>query len=756
MGDEQIDKPVKLCRACGKPTSNSSNICDDCTHKFELETSKILQSEDAKFLRHCKYCGRPIVSYSVVNYKNKGPTKRIGKKMFCDLHYSQCKICGKPIPFKGDTSFIPSACSKECRKQLQTDSYRKTCQERYGVDAIMQSPEMVKRYKENSLEKYGVDNPFKVLEIQAKKDATCLERYGTIHPSQCKEIKEKTMKTCLDKYGVPYAGHTAESESKRTATLIEIYGVDNAGKSPEVQERMKQTCRDRYGVDYAITSTEVRSKIQETLLERYGAPSPFVDPDVRDKRDKTWEARYGGHPMKCHKVSEKSKATSEERYGGLGFASPELSAKMRQTCLERYGAENVNSLEEFQDKKRETFKRNYGVEHPMKCEAVADKVRQSRIMNHASSIHDPIKRQNYIDFCDNPRDYILSNFNHKPSLIEISETLGNLDPTSVSERLSPDDHNLLGNSISTMERSVIEFLYTIVSEDDIILHDRHAIHPYELDIFIPRYNVAIECNPSATHNSSIQCFCRDEKPLSKNYHKRKSKMCEDRGIFLFHIFGYEWINRRNVVQSMIANVLHSCKTKIYSRKLHVANIEHIDAEQFLIDNHLQGSLYSNVRLGLVDDKGDIQSLMTFNRMRHTIGRSKDYTENTWELSRFCNKRNSTVIGAASKLFKHFQREYGPETVVSFSDIAHTRGNLYSILGFEKSSITEPGYVWADMDDNIYYNRVTCQKNNLRRLFKDDTIDIDNQTEDMIMVSHGFVKVYDSGKIKWIWRDKHAK
>ena len=143
-------------------------------------------------------------------------------------------------------------------------------------------------------------------------------------------------------------------------------------------------------------------------------------------------------------------------------------------------------------------------------------------------------------------------------------------------------------------------------------------------------------------------------------------------------------------------------------------------------------------------------------MRHTIGRSKDYTENTWELSRFCNKRNSTVIGAASKLFKHFQREYGPETVVSFSDIAHTRGNLYSILGFEKSSITEPGYVWADLDDNIYYNRVTCQKNNLRRLFKDDTIDIDNQTEDMIMVSHGFVKVYDSGKIKWIWRDKHAK
>lgn len=746
------DTHENICRACGRLISNESNICDECMYAFEQETAKILESEDAKFLRHCKYCGRPIVSYSVVNYKTKGPVKRMGKKLYCDLHYAQCKVCGKPISFKGDISFIPSTCSKECRKKLQTASYHKTCQERYGVDAIMQSPEMVQRYRENSLAKYGVDNPLKLPEVQAKKYATCLERYGTIHPSQCDEIKAKTANTCLTKYGVPYAGHTEESNNKRVATLMKNYGVDNPVKSPEVQERMKQTCRERYGVDYAITSEEVKSKIQSTLIDKYGAPCPFVDLDVRDKRNRTRESTYGGHPMKCPEVAEKAKVTSEQRYGGLGFASPELFKKVKQTCLERYGIENVNQSEQFTAKKRETSMRIYGVDHPMKCESVADKVRQSRRMRHASTIQDPDMRQNYLDFCNNPREYILSNFNHKPSLVEISETMGNLDPTSVSSQISPNDHALLGNHISTMERSVVDFLQTILNDSDIILHDRHEIYPYELDIFIPSYNIAIECNPSATHNSSIQCFSKDEKPLGKNYHKMQSKMCEDKGIFLFHIFGYEWINRRDVIQSMIRNVLHSCSTKMYGRKLHVEDIEHSDAEKFLSDNHLQGSIYSNVRLGLVDDNGDIQSLMTFNHMRHTLGKNKNSTARTWELSRFCNMQNCTVVGAASKLFKYFVSKYCPEIVVSFSDVAHTRGNLYSILGFEKSYVTEPGYVWADMNDNIYYNRVTCQKNNLRRLFKDDTIDIDNQTEDMIMVSHGFVKVYDSGKIKWIWRD----
>ncbi len=53
-----------------------------------------------------------------------------------------------------------------------------------------------------------------------------------------------------------------------------------------------------------------------------------------------------------------------------------------------------------------------------------------------------------------------------------------------------------------------------------------------------------------------------------------------------------------------------------------------------------------------------------------------------------------------------------------------------------------------MVDDSYYNRVSCQKRNLQRLFNDNSIDVDNQTERQIMESHGYAQVFDSGTIRW--------
>lgn len=65
-------------------------------------------------------------------------------------------------------------------------------------------------------------------------------------------------------------------------------------------------------------------------------------------------------------------------------------------------------------------------------------------------------------------------------------------------------------------------------------------------------------------------------------------------------------------------------------------------------------------------------------------------------------------------------------------------------------MTPPSYVWVDLYDQKYYHRVICQKHNLRKLFNDDSIDIDNLTEVEIMKSHKFAQVFDSGVIKWEW------
>lgn len=54
----------------------------------------------------------------------------------------------------------------------------------------------------------------------------------------------------------------------------------------------------------------------------------------------------------------------------------------------------------------------------------------------------------------------------------------------------------------------------------------------------------------------------------------------------------------------------------------------------------------------------------------------------------------------------------------------------------------------NLSNDFYLNRLSTQKKNLRKLFNDPELDIENQTEQQIMSSHGFVQVFDSGTIRW--------
>ena len=78
-----------------------------------------------------------------------------------------------------------------------------------------------------------------------------------------------------------------------------------------------------------------------------------------------------------------------------------------------------------------------------------------------------------------------------------------------------------------------------------------------------------------------------------------------------------------------------------------------------------------------------------------LGRS-----NVMELLRFCNKKNMTVIGGASKLFKKFLKD-NPEIneVISYCNISKGKGNLYYNLGMSFVKITKPNYRWVNLKTN---------------------------------------------------------
>lgn len=143
--------------------------------------------------------------------------------------------------------------------------------------------------------------------------------------------------------------------------------------------------------------------------------------------------------------------------------------------------------------------------------------------------------------------------------------------------------------------------------------------------------------------------------------------------------------------------------------------------------------------------------MTFGSTRSTIGKKDDVS---WELLRFCNKVDTCVVGGASKLFKHFVNKYEPRRIVSFSDVAHTSGKLYPILGFNYLRTSDPGYVWVDTKTDKAYHRMNAQKRNIQKFLHDENIDLSN-SESQIMIEHGFVKVFGSGNDVWEWKNRTA-
>ena len=326
----------------------------------------------------------------------------------------------------------------------------------------------------------------------------------------------------------------------------------------------------------------------------------------------------------------------------------------------------------------------------------------------------------------------------------LSQNLG-INETSTLQRVHNyhlEDAVKIGYSY--MEGEVMEIIKQCDVGIDVIQDDRQQIRPYELDLYIPKFRIGIECNPTCTHNSSKQPFGNDN-PISWKYHQLKTSLCENQGIFLLHIFGYEWTNKREIIESMLRNLLNVYSQRFYARNCKLKEVSYNDSMIFLNENHRQGNSNSSIRLGLYYND-ELVSLMTFSKNRVTIGSESD---GEYELVRFCSKLNTQVIGGASKLFKHFLDIVKPLSIVSFSDRAHTRGNLYKVLGFEEVRRSEPGYVWVNEKTDIAYNRVNTQKHNIKKFLKDESIDL-SKTETQIMESHGFLKVYDSGTITWKW------
>ena len=469
---------------------------------------------------------------------------------------------------------------------------------------------------------------------------------------------------------------------------------------------------------------EIVNKMKQTTFERFGVESIFNREDVKKK---------------IHSAEARKKA--QETY--------------KKTCLNKYGVDNyfktdrvkqLSQTDEAKKKRKESFLNTTGVNSPMNIKGVKEKIQ--KVVKEKYGTNSYIEYLNNNGITQELKDCNIELFekeNNCTLLVKLVKEYGQgwYKAKIIDDFIRVSDQRVFvknediekiqkyaeeSNAQTSMfEIEIADFLEKELNQD-IVKHDRKTISPLELDIYIPSKNIAIECNGDYWHSYNAGCDI--------NYHLNKTNLCKDGGIRLLHIFEHEWQNKKDICKSIISCALGIYENRIYARDCEVKDVNSTLAKQFLEENHIQGTVNSLFRLGLFY-KNELVQLIT-------IGKSR-FKKDEYELLRMCTKLNTQVIGGFSKLMT-----YQPcKEIVSFIDVSKFNGNSYLKTGWEYISNTTPNYHY--IKGNKVLNRISAQKHKLKDLLGEVNFD-KNLTETENMIKNNWLKIYDCGNIKVVYRN----
>lgn len=471
----------------------------------------------------------------------------------------------------------------------------------------------------------------------------------------------------------------------------------------------------------------------------------YSDSDLKERKRKTNLERYGvDNPSKSSIIKEKVKESNNKKFGyDYPLQSSEVKERFRNTNLEKYGVDNPSKLKEVRKKAENTNLEKFGVKHAM----------QNKIIKEISKIS-ILKK--YGDYYSNTQEYknimnrIVLDRNNKEvnneelSLISFNKSeytilcKGCNKVFNIQRQLYRNRKNLnkkvclicnpITNVSSSLESELSNFIKSIYSGDII---NNYRYENKEIDIFLPDLNVGFEFNGLYWHS---------ELHKDKKYHYDKIKFFERESISIMMIWEDDWEYKKDIIRSMIRSKIYIVTRKIFARKCEVRNIsDNKMVSNFLNNNHLQGNINSSIKIGLFYNN-ELVSLMSFGKLRKSLG-SKT-AQNEFELLRFCNIKDTIVVGGASRLLEFFKRNFEYSRIVSYSKNCIGNGNLYKTIGFKLISETEIDYSWVI--NKIRYHRFSFRKD----VLISQGYDI-NKTEVEIMYDRGYFRVFGAGNKKWI-------
>lgn len=291
----------------------------------------------------------------------------------------------------------------------------------------------------------------------------------------------------------------------------------------QIFEKHKKTCLKKYGDEnYTLFGSQ---SFKDNLIKKYGYEYNTRIPEIKEKIKQTNLERYGVICNLCLNSSERSQRIWDEKYENI-------INKIKQTNIKNLGVEFPGQSKIIVNKIINTKKINVSViEKQYNC------TQQRKLFKKYGQ---GWKELHLDTFFIGGRKFISNEY---ISLIE----------NYVNEGLHSQSY------ISKKEKELLKYIKSIYNDDifenvtNIIANNNHRY--YELDIYLPKLNLAFEFNGTYWHSTKYK---------DKYYHQRKTLLCYAQNVQLINIWEYEWDNESYDIKNKIKELLNGYDCSKYN------------------------------------------------------------------------------------------------------------------------------------------------------------------------------------------------
>ena len=188
-------------------------------------------------------------------------------------------------------------------------------------------------------------------------------------------------------------------------------------------------------------------------------------------------------------------------------------------------------------------------------------------------------------------------------------------------------------------------------------------------------------------------------------HKKKiSDYISSCNLLVIHLWEDWWKFHQKKIESRLNSLLGK-SARIHGRETLIKNINNNELLNFLEKNHLNVPLKAKYKYGLFM-KRELLAAMSFSKGRMINRNGIPY--DSYELLRFCNKLNHTVVGGFSRLLHHFIQSVSPDDIMTYSDKDWSDGSTYEKAGFVLDGQLPPMEFTLDLQsgERIYPGKKT--------------------------------------------------